>query len=987
MTVAGRACFSLDESSSDERLDRLLYRTGVSQVKRLRDVALAEQAPSMPRHCEHHRQSELLAKCLLRQFSMSATVSRSQGHPIRVTCYVVSITTYGYHMCMSPIGPAPDSHVPTQGVMSHLESLDWGFADCVTNGDGHAVHPYPAKFPPQLPAQLIESLTDEGDLVLDPFVGSGTSVLEAIRLGRRAAGVDANPVATRLTRVKANGLNADERDQLQLVESLLGDLEARTAKCRKGKSCPEHTMVPEFANPTKWFAASSIHELAHLREVIGVHSMRVRDVLELAIGQTAARVSFQESETRYVSAPRHVEPGSTIRDFARELRRMRREVERIQAVNGVTNVIEGDARSADSWAQFQPGGAALVVTSPPYPNAYDYHLYHRFRILWTGADPRSLRRVEVGSHLRQQTVTDPGAEYERDMHSVLEHCLAAIRPGGWCAMVVGDGIYKGKAFSTSASIAGMGEAIGFELGGVITRALPAHRRSVTAAGRRLTEEQIVILRKPFILRTGEPHWRMAPYERDLAQREMEALNSRGDDPALLTFAHTVELSDGRELMTQQARLELTDTSRRKNSTYATHGIHRYKGKFYPQLGRCLINLSCARDSVVLDPFTGSGTVALEAALSGHRFHGIELSPVGAATAKAKVSAMHADRSTLDAVSRQLDELSNDRTVDIDWSQFAVGTHDELDSWFAPRILARVSRVLAAIQQIERDGHRGIADLARVCLSDQVRRISDQDPTDLRIRRRKKPLIDAPVEADFLASWHSTIGKVAAAKEVLPPSIGTGTIVEGDSTNPACWPHDADGTPTLVDAIVSSPPYAAALPYLDTDRLSLAAIFGRPKTARKEMETQLVGSREITKRDQEKWQSWLAGPEASELLPTSTLSFLAALKTAVIDDPSAGFRKQQTPAVLTRYFLSMSRVLKLSSERLRPGGQAWFVLGDSSTTVSGRRWTIPTTTEIEAIAKHHGLESVERIPITVTRENMKHAKHAITDNTLLHFRSP
>src|SRR4051812_17737336 len=76
-----------------------------------------------------------------------------------------------------------------------LGAIDWDFADADTRRSGHGLHPYPAKFVPQIPEALIRLLTYPGELVLDCFGGSGTTALEALRAGRRAVSIDANPIA------------------------------------------------------------------------------------------------------------------------------------------------------------------------------------------------------------------------------------------------------------------------------------------------------------------------------------------------------------------------------------------------------------------------------------------------------------------------------------------------------------------------------------------------------------------------------------------------------------------------------------------------------------------------------------------------------------------------------------------------------------------------------------------------------------------------
>ncbi|MEA3335353.1 MAG: NgoMIV family type II restriction endonuclease [Chloroflexota bacterium] len=73
----------------------------------------------------------------------------------------------------------------------------------------HRFHSFPAKFPPQLPRKFIDGLTRPGDVVLDPIMGSGTTIVEAYLAGRRAAGFDIDPLALLVTRAKVTPLSAE----------------------------------------------------------------------------------------------------------------------------------------------------------------------------------------------------------------------------------------------------------------------------------------------------------------------------------------------------------------------------------------------------------------------------------------------------------------------------------------------------------------------------------------------------------------------------------------------------------------------------------------------------------------------------------------------------------------------------------------------------------------------------------------------------------
>jgi hypothetical protein len=89
-----------------------------------------------------------------------------------------------------------------------LQQMDWTFAGDYTRGGTHSIHPYPAKFIPQIPRALISAL-HPGDetAVLDPFCGSGTTLVEGALAGIPTVGVDLHPLACLISKVKVTVLS------------------------------------------------------------------------------------------------------------------------------------------------------------------------------------------------------------------------------------------------------------------------------------------------------------------------------------------------------------------------------------------------------------------------------------------------------------------------------------------------------------------------------------------------------------------------------------------------------------------------------------------------------------------------------------------------------------------------------------------------------------------------------------------------------------
>src|SRR5439155_27266760 len=80
---------------------------------------------------------------------------------------------------------------PSRHMVARLQQIDWDFRDAKTAYLTHGLHPYPAKFIPQIPNALIQEFSSVGDTVGDIFCGSGTTLVEGLLLKRDVVGIDA----------------------------------------------------------------------------------------------------------------------------------------------------------------------------------------------------------------------------------------------------------------------------------------------------------------------------------------------------------------------------------------------------------------------------------------------------------------------------------------------------------------------------------------------------------------------------------------------------------------------------------------------------------------------------------------------------------------------------------------------------------------------------------------------------------------------------
>jgi DNA modification methylase len=905
----------------------------------------------------------------------------------------------------------PLHHGPSAAAFESLRAIDWGFTEEDTRFLGHDLHPYPAKFIPQLPGTFISRLSSRGELVCDPFGGSGTTALEAIRLGRRAISSDANPVATLIGRVKTARVSGNDTSELHGLHTALRAL--LEGKLQPAKQLIEQygELAPVIANREKWFADEALGELAHIKARIAAMSGETaRSIASLALSRTVLAASFQDSETRYKSVTRVVEPGEVTRRYVREFEAVMRSVARNASATryGISKFASADVRFFDQLG-IEEESVDLVVTSPPYGNATDYHLYHRFRLLWLGYDPIALGKVEIGSHLKHQREASSFDSYFRDLIQATATIARVLKPGRYAAMVIGDSIYSGITYQTAELLAAQSESLGFSASVVIEREVHRTKRSFTPAGRRTLSESLLVMQKRpkrTLVFFDTPPYRPWPYEGVLREREIERIAGRPAkadedglrttlDPASLyrakslVFTHQLTLPGGRRESTWQAILEngmATVASARKDPKYVTHGIHSYKGKFYPQLAKGLINqLGLSHGAAILDPFCGSGTTLLEGYLNGYRSHGCDLHPLAAHIAHAKTAVLEVEPDVLtEAVSNLVDAVERAPvTCPASLSQFKAESHDEVLRWFATPIAHKVNWLLTQIRAVS-DG--AVRAFLEVVLSSIIRDVSQQEPSDLRIRYRKEPLEDADVFGMFqhqLQAQFSRVEKFWRIRGHAPNPFFQATAVAGDNRSAHTYGQMGlvDGS---VDLVLTSPPYAMALPYIDTDRLSLLTLFGLTSSDRRPLEHNLIGSRELNAGTRSGLETEFS---SAETLPVEAMAFVRKLRGRVDASKHAGFRKQNMPALVYRFLRDMDAVIQQMHRLMKPDAEAMVVIGDSRMCIDDKDVRIPSTDLVETIAQARGFSSVERIDISVTTENLVHIKNAITKNVVLRFRKP
>ncbi len=489
-----------------------------------------------------------------------------------------------------------------------------------------------------------------------------------------------------------------------------------------------------------------------------------------------------------------------------------------------------------------------------------------------------------------------------------------------------------------------------------------------------------------------PEYRLFPYERDLALRETKTVlkphgniavngavrlwTQRPERASRLTYFKSAR-TDSSVIEIEQERLERgapgKSTARRRQATrYSVHGLHEYKGKFNPQVAKAILNYLGLDRKHVLDPFCGSGTTLIECAHAGASALGCDRNPLAVFIANAKLSALTLPASDLRNATTRVAKLVSAAKVEVDDGDGARAAY--LKAWFPPKNLHSIEILRAAIEREK----ISVRSVLKVIVSDLLRDYSWQEPTDLRIRRRKSEFPEIPLFDEFSRVSDKLCSAIEAAQDVLghlTPCCRA--ILANSATVSDC--HLA--TTETFDGAITSPPYATALPYIDTQRLSLVWLGLTSPKELPSLEAQLIGSREFHGERDQYWDKRIDRNTGN--LPKEMHALCNMLRSSLTR--ADGFRRRAVPSLLYRYMVGMRDVFRSVATRLGAGAPFALIVGHNHTILSGKRFDINTPGILGCLAASAGYSVEERVELQAYQRYGLHHKNAIAREELLILR--
>lgn len=299
----------------------------------------------------------------------------------------------------------------------------------------HNIHPYPAKYIPQIPGSLIDYLCIPAySIVMDPFCGSGTTLLEAAIRGHNAIGTDSNPIATLISRTKCTLLS---KEQCSLIDDVLSKLDMFDS------ADDSVIMIPDFLNRDHWFQFNMQKELGYIRNLIdSIEDIYTADFLRTAFSAIIVKASNQESDTRWRAKDKNLPDGFALAEFKKKVLDMLHRMKQLEQYSlGNVTVKTQDSRFVDF---IQDNSVACAITSPPYMNSFDYYLYHKLRMFWLGYNHYEAQEKEIGSRNKHCDNGRGVDAYIESISQVVEQVYCKLKKQGYFCVVIGDSIYKNE---------------------------------------------------------------------------------------------------------------------------------------------------------------------------------------------------------------------------------------------------------------------------------------------------------------------------------------------------------------------------------------------------------------------------------------------------------------------------------------------------------------------------------------------------------------
>ena len=318
----------------------------------------------------------------------------------------------------------------------------------------HRLHPYLGKFIPQLVEVFLKNYFKKGNWILDPFLGSGTTLIEANVLGMHSVGIEISHFNCLIADIKTKEYN------IPLLEKEIKDILFKTREFSKwlstgqiqttllANSFKKYKTDSEYLNT--WLSDRALQEILFYKEQI--KNYQNQDILKIILSRATrsarliphydlARPKKPIREKYYcIKHHRTCEPINEAMKFINRyswdtVKRIK-EFDRLKT-NATMKIIQGDSREVDfnKVNGYKGGKFDGIFTSPPYVGLIDYHEQHRYAYELFGFDDNGFKEIGPASKGRSREAKE---EYKKDITTVFQNMDRFLKPKAKIFVVVND---------------------------------------------------------------------------------------------------------------------------------------------------------------------------------------------------------------------------------------------------------------------------------------------------------------------------------------------------------------------------------------------------------------------------------------------------------------------------------------------------------------------------------------------------------------------
>ena len=372
------------------------------------------------------------------------------------------------------------------------EDKSWSFEESSrkdTSYASHGYHRYPAKFIPQLARRCILENSERGDLIVDPFCGCGTTIIESLIQGRKSMGIDINPVAiliskAKITPLEPNKLNETKEKIFHLIENY-----------QKPKKNDFNERI------IYWFPKEDIrlNLLMILNNIKSINEESLRNFFLCGFSQILKNCSIWLGKSNKPTRDLNKKQIDPLKSFKRQINNMARgnlelyNLTKDKLINE-NKVIFTDARNIPA----KENSVKMIVTSPPYVTSYEYADLHQLTALWLeytnslsefrkgfigSIHKKDIDSSQIKSKLAKEIIEELAKKsnkeslgtknYFFEMQECFNEMYRILKPKGKACIVIGNTKIKGVDILNAEIFEEIMHNLGFKTHHIIKREVPS----------------------------------------------------------------------------------------------------------------------------------------------------------------------------------------------------------------------------------------------------------------------------------------------------------------------------------------------------------------------------------------------------------------------------------------------------------------------------------------------------------------------------------